>query len=272
MSWARSRAPSLTMARLRHPADRMAHDIVRGMDRNAALVRSLIIWSEHVLAVPIRAAKRQVGTHGQGQPLAQRWMALRSEPPRGRNGALASADAQAPLGVLPGRRLLAGPGLTTLPTSCTCTTSGSCGPGSPTRSTGTATGPRIRDHLLKDRLDVDEAAFWAGAGGGIKPGRGTPEPPAQALPADLLHLAHHPCPPQRHRSSRDDQGPCHRQDAAVLDHRNLRTGTDSPGRDARDASLTTAPVSTAREFYAPLPRQVLHMWPVRDGQASDQRR
>jgi hypothetical protein len=49
-------------------------------------------------------------------------------------------------------------------------------------------GPGMWNHILKDQLDVDEAAFWACARDGVKPGRGTTEPPAAALPADLLHL------------------------------------------------------------------------------------
>ncbi len=49
-------------------------------------------------------------------------------------------------------------------------------------------GPGIWNHILKDQLDVDEAAFWACARDGVRPDRGAPEPPAEGLPADLLHL------------------------------------------------------------------------------------
>lgn len=43
-------------------------------------------------------------------------------------------------------------------------------------------------HILRDQLDVDEAAFWACARDGVKPERGVPEPPAEALPVDLVFL------------------------------------------------------------------------------------
>ena len=49
-------------------------------------------------------------------------------------------------------------------------------------------GPGMWAHVLRDQLDVDEAAFWACVGDGIKPDRGEPEMPADALPADLVHL------------------------------------------------------------------------------------
>ena len=49
-------------------------------------------------------------------------------------------------------------------------------------------GPRIWAHILRDQLDVDDAAFWACVQDGIKPDRGVPEMPAGALPADLVHL------------------------------------------------------------------------------------
>lgn len=49
-------------------------------------------------------------------------------------------------------------------------------------------GPRIWAHILRDQLDVDQAAFWACVRDGIKPDRGEPEAPAGALPADLVHL------------------------------------------------------------------------------------
>lgn len=51
-----------------------------------------------------------------------------------------------------------------------------------------AYGPSIWAHILKDQLDVDQAAFWGCTRDGIKPNRGEPEMPAGALPADLVHL------------------------------------------------------------------------------------
>ncbi|MGP3962814.1 hypothetical protein ACTWPT_43165 [Nonomuraea sp. 3N208] len=35
---------------------------------------------------------------------------------------------------------------------------------------------------------MDEATFWACVKDGALPDRGVPEPPSQALPADLVHL------------------------------------------------------------------------------------
>jgi hypothetical protein len=49
-------------------------------------------------------------------------------------------------------------------------------------------GPSMWSHILRDQLDVDQATFWACAQDGEKPDRGAPEPPAEALPADLVHL------------------------------------------------------------------------------------
>ena len=49
-------------------------------------------------------------------------------------------------------------------------------------------GPGIWSHILKDQLDVDQATFWACVQDGTKPDRGAPQPPAGALPADLVHL------------------------------------------------------------------------------------
>jgi hypothetical protein len=49
-------------------------------------------------------------------------------------------------------------------------------------------GPGIWSHILKDQLDVDQATFWACVQDGTKPDRGLPQPPAGALPADLVHL------------------------------------------------------------------------------------
>lgn len=52
----------------------------------------------------------------------------------------------------------------------------------------TGYGPELWKHILRDQLDVDEAAFWACVRDGTKPDRGVPEVPPQALPADLVHL------------------------------------------------------------------------------------
>jgi hypothetical protein len=49
-------------------------------------------------------------------------------------------------------------------------------------------GPRIWAHILRDQLDVDQAAFWGCVRDGLKPDRGEPEAPTGALPADLVHL------------------------------------------------------------------------------------
>jgi hypothetical protein len=51
-----------------------------------------------------------------------------------------------------------------------------------------AYGPQIWSHILRDQLDVDQATFWACVQDGTKPDRGAPQPPAGALPADLVHL------------------------------------------------------------------------------------
>ncbi|MDA8370558.1 MAG: cytotoxic translational repressor of toxin-antitoxin stability system [Nocardiopsaceae bacterium] len=53
---------------------------------------------------------------------------------------------------------------------------------------GTDYGRSIWAHVLRDQLHVDEAAFWACVRDGVVPDRGTPAPPAAALPADLVHL------------------------------------------------------------------------------------
>jgi hypothetical protein len=49
-------------------------------------------------------------------------------------------------------------------------------------------GPSMWGHILRDQLHVDEATFWACVRDGVKPDRGMPTPPAQALPAELVHL------------------------------------------------------------------------------------
>jgi hypothetical protein len=49
-------------------------------------------------------------------------------------------------------------------------------------------GPALWGHILRDQLAVDEGAFWACVRDGVRPGRGEPEAPLQALPADLVYL------------------------------------------------------------------------------------
>ncbi|MDP4507159.1 cytotoxic translational repressor of toxin-antitoxin stability system [Nonomuraea turcica] len=49
-------------------------------------------------------------------------------------------------------------------------------------------GPSIWGHILRDQLQVDEATFWACVKNGALPDRGAPQPPSNALPADLVHL------------------------------------------------------------------------------------
>ncbi|HEV7828410.1 MAG TPA: cytotoxic translational repressor of toxin-antitoxin stability system [Pseudonocardiaceae bacterium] len=49
-------------------------------------------------------------------------------------------------------------------------------------------GRSMWSHILRDQLEVDEPQFWSCVRDGIKPDRGTPEPPAAALPADLVHM------------------------------------------------------------------------------------
>ncbi|MYW94142.1 cytotoxic translational repressor of toxin-antitoxin stability system [Amycolatopsis rubida] len=43
-------------------------------------------------------------------------------------------------------------------------------------------------HILRDQIEVDEPVFWSCVQDGVKPDRGAPEPPAEALPADLVYL------------------------------------------------------------------------------------
>jgi len=49
-------------------------------------------------------------------------------------------------------------------------------------------GESLWRHILRDQLDVDEETFWACVHDGTKPDRGAPEPPPEALPADLVHM------------------------------------------------------------------------------------
>lgn len=43
-------------------------------------------------------------------------------------------------------------------------------------------------YILPDQLSVSDDEFWACVRDGVRPDRGMPEPPAQALPADLVYL------------------------------------------------------------------------------------
>jgi hypothetical protein len=52
----------------------------------------------------------------------------------------------------------------------------------------TAYGPRLWAHVLRDQLQVDQETFWACVRDGRRPDRGVPVVPADALPADLVHL------------------------------------------------------------------------------------
>lgn len=49
-------------------------------------------------------------------------------------------------------------------------------------------GTSLWRHILRDQLQVEEADFWACVRDGGKPDRGLPEAPAEALPAELVHL------------------------------------------------------------------------------------
>lgn len=43
-------------------------------------------------------------------------------------------------------------------------------------------------HILRDQLHVSEQEFWACARDGVRPDRGAPTMPSDALPAELVHL------------------------------------------------------------------------------------
>lgn len=49
-------------------------------------------------------------------------------------------------------------------------------------------GASLWKHVLRDQLDVDESRFWVCVRDGTLPDRRVPEPPAAALPAELVHL------------------------------------------------------------------------------------
>ena len=52
-------------------------------------------------------------------------------------------------------------------------------------------GRSMWNHILRDQLQVGEDDFWACVQDGIKPDRGVPAAPAEALPADLVRLLIH---------------------------------------------------------------------------------
>ncbi|MFE9422368.1 cytotoxic translational repressor of toxin-antitoxin stability system [Kitasatospora sp. NPDC006697] len=52
----------------------------------------------------------------------------------------------------------------------------------------TGYGASLWAHILRDQLDVVEGVFWACVLEGRLPDRGTPAPPREALPAQLVHL------------------------------------------------------------------------------------
>jgi hypothetical protein len=52
----------------------------------------------------------------------------------------------------------------------------------------TTYGPSRWAHVLRDQIQVSEDEFWAAVRDGVRPGRGTPEVPTGALPADVVHL------------------------------------------------------------------------------------
>jgi hypothetical protein len=49
-------------------------------------------------------------------------------------------------------------------------------------------GKSIWAHILRDQLEVSPAEFWACVQDKKVPDRGQPQIPAEALPADLVHL------------------------------------------------------------------------------------
>lgn len=58
----------------------------------------------------------------------------------------------------------------------------------PHRVDRTDYGPGLWSHILRDQLAVSEAEFWACVRDGVKPDRGAPQVPANAIPADVAHL------------------------------------------------------------------------------------
>ena len=52
----------------------------------------------------------------------------------------------------------------------------------------TTYGPSIWSHILRDQLEVTDEEFWQCVQEGVRPNRGAPEIPAEALPADLVFM------------------------------------------------------------------------------------
>ncbi|MFD4429732.1 cytotoxic translational repressor of toxin-antitoxin stability system [Nocardia sp. NPDC058497] len=55
----------------------------------------------------------------------------------------------------------------------------------------TGYGPQLWAHILRDQLMVTEPEFWSCVLDKVRPERGQPTPPREALPADLVHLLVH---------------------------------------------------------------------------------
>lgn len=55
----------------------------------------------------------------------------------------------------------------------------------------TTYGPSLWAHILRDQLQVSEEEFWHCVRDAVLPDRGRPQAPAEALPADLVHLLIH---------------------------------------------------------------------------------
>lgn len=55
----------------------------------------------------------------------------------------------------------------------------------------TSYGPRIWAHILRDQLCVSEEEFWRCVRDSVRPDRGAPDVPAEALPTDLVYLLLH---------------------------------------------------------------------------------
>lgn len=49
-------------------------------------------------------------------------------------------------------------------------------------------GRSLWEHILRDQLQVSEQEFWDCVKYGLKPDRGVPHPPPEALPAEVVHL------------------------------------------------------------------------------------
>ncbi len=52
----------------------------------------------------------------------------------------------------------------------------------------TTYGSGLWSHIPRDQLDVTEAVFWACVRNGVLPDRGVPAVPAEAIPAEVVHL------------------------------------------------------------------------------------